>query len=282
MLLRKFSTEPIAVDDAKDAEREWHDAFYRTRARADYPEAVTEFQEKFKRVEITPFCEGGWSWWADPRKEVLQSLGDISARRILDYGCGSGALGMYLSLCGAQVWGFDLSGEAIAVANKVASQYQVSAKFEQADAEDLHYADNFFDLVIGFGVLHHVVKYPRARSELRRVMKPGAQAVFSESLWDNPVINLARRFTTEDEEAGDTPLTEANIRQFAQDFSECRLEKRHLLYMSKRLTKLPERNLANPVRRRPFWMFVKSLDRILLRFPPLRRYCGEVIISLTK
>jgi 2-polyprenyl-3-methyl-5-hydroxy-6-metoxy-1,4-benzoquinol methylase len=283
MHLRTFATSvPVTVDTAKNAERQWHDIFYRNHARAAYPDTAAEFREKFRRVELTPFSEGGWSWWADPRVEVLQSLGDIRNLRVLDYGCGSGTLGMYLSLCGAQVSGFDLSGEAIRVANEMARRYGLSAQFEQADAEDLRYGDDFFDLVIGFGVLHHVIKYPRASSQLRRILKPRAKAIFVETLWDNPAINLVRRFTTEDEEAGDAHLTQANIREFAQYFGECRLEKRHLLYMLKRLAKLPERNMADPIKPRPFWLLVKRLDDLLLGFRPLRQYCGEVTIYLQK
>jgi 2-polyprenyl-3-methyl-5-hydroxy-6-metoxy-1,4-benzoquinol methylase len=271
-----------SADAAKQAERRWHDTFYRDHARADYPQTLAEFREKFNRVEITDFCNGGWSWWADARREVLQTLGDIRTLRVLDYGCGSGTLGMYLSLSGAEVYGFDLSGAAIEVANEMAQRFGLSAQFEQADAEDLPYADDSFDLIIGFGVLHHVIKYSRASAQLRRILKPGGRAIFIETLWDNPAINLVRRFTTEDEEAGDAQLTQSKIRAFARDFGACRLEKRHLLYMLKRMAKLPERNLSNPIRPRPLWQFLKSLDVALLHVRPLRRYCGEIIVDLQK
>src|SRR5271166_4914581 len=108
-----------------------------------------------------------------------------------------GRLGMYLALCGAQVWGFDLSGLAIETANEVVCRYGLSAQFEQMDAEELRYADDSFDLAIGFGVLHHVIKYPSDGSQLSRVLSPGGRAVFHETLWDNPLINLVRRFTGE-------------------------------------------------------------------------------------
>jgi ubiquinone/menaquinone biosynthesis C-methylase UbiE len=150
------------------------------------------------------------------------------------------------------------------------------------DAEELCYPDNSFDLVVGFGVLHHVIKYPRASFHLLRVMRPAARAIFVETLWDNPVINLVRRFTTEDEEAGDAELTDKNIRQFSRGFRQVRLEKRHLVYMLKRLAKLPPRELSIAMRPRSFWRGVKSVDDLLLRFQPLRRYCGEVIIALEK
>lgn len=150
------------------------------------------------------------------------------------------------------------------------------------DAEDLQYPASSFDLVIGFGVLHHVIKYSCASLHLHRVLKPGARAIFVESLWNNPVINFVRRFTTADAEAGDTALTEQGIREFCKGFGDLRLEKRHLLYMLKRLARPPNRNLAEPIRKRPFWRLVKSLDESLLRVPQLRRCCGEVILYLKK
>lgn len=266
----------------KEAELEWHDAWARGHARADYPPTLEEFCERFRRVELTNFCDGGRNWWADARKEALEKIGDVRGLRVLDYGCGSGTLGMYLSACGADVWGFDLSGEATKAASEAAQRYGLSAQFEQMDAEALRYPGEFFDLVVGFGVLHHVIKYSGASFHLLRVMKSGARAVFVESLWDNPLINFVRRFTTTDAEAGDAALTEAGLREFSQGFHGLQLEKRHLLYMLKRLAKPPERNLAKPLRKKAFWRWIKSLDERLLRVPQLRRYCGEVIVYLQK
>lgn len=279
---RFYSASETQSRSPKQKEREWHDAWARSHARGDYPVTLAEFQEKFRRVELTNFCDGGWNWWADTRKEVLERLGNVRGVRVLDYGCGSGTLGIYLSAAGADVWGFDLSGEAVRVADEIAGRYRLAAQFQQMDAEDLQYPDNFFDLVIGFGVLHHVIKYSGASFHLNRVMKPNAKGVFIESLWDNPLINFVRRFTTADAEAGDAALTERGLRDFCREFSHLQLEKRHLLYMLKRLAKPPERNLAEPLRPRPFWRFVKSVDRRLLGLPALQRYCGEVIIYLQK
>jgi 2-polyprenyl-3-methyl-5-hydroxy-6-metoxy-1,4-benzoquinol methylase len=266
----------------KEAERIWFDNYYRQRTRLEYPHSVEEFVERFKRVELVPFCDGGWNWWADPHQEVFDVIGSVKGLRVLDYGCGSGTVGMYLSHLGACVQGFDLSQESTKVANDVSARYGLSAEFQQMDAESLRYAENEFDLVIGFGVLHHVIKYPRASSELLRVMKPGARAVFVETLWDNPLLNLGRRMTLADEDAGDAHLTDRNIREFCSGFASVRLDKRHLIYMLKRFGKLPERNLAHPLCPRPFWKFVKVVDNALLSVKPLRHYCGEVIVWLAK
>ena len=271
-----------SVDCIKQEERAWHDAYYNTYALSVFPNTLEEFRQVFTRSQLSPFCEGGWSWWGDARQEALDFVGDVRGLRVLDYGCGYGGLGIYLSQCGAQVSGFDLSGPAIETANSAAQRYGLAAQFAQMDAEELRYPDGSFDLVVGFGVLHHVIKYPRAGSHLFRVLKPGGKAVFHETLWDNPFINLARRFTLVESEAGDSHLTERSVREFCRDFSQVRLEKRHLLYMAKRLAKHPRTDWFAPLQPRPFWRAIKTLDNQILRFQPLRRYCGEVIVCLQK
>jgi len=274
--------DPAEIEQIKDAERAWHDAMYLEHAPGAYPQSPEEFRARFIRNHLTPFCDGGWSWWADARCNAMAAMGDVRGLRVLDYGCGYGGLGMFLALRGAEVWGFDLSRPAVEVANRTAVVYDVAAQFAEMDAGDLAYADDFFDLVVGFGVLHHVIKYPRAGSELLRVVKPGGRAVFHETLWDNPLINFARRFTTEHADAGDVHLTDCGIREFCSGFREVTLEKLYLLYMLKRLAALPAHDLAAGLEPRPFWRAVKAADRALLVLPPLRRYCGEVNIYLTK
>src|SRR5512146_274426 len=232
----------ITVSDTKHAEQAWHDEWYRTNASREFPKAPTEFQEYFRRVQLTPFCDGGWGHWGDIRQEAFRSMLNIGGKSVLDYGCGSGQLGIYLAMRGARVAGFDLSPEGIRVARQAAVQYGLECDFRALDAEQLDFGDDSFDLVVGFGVLHHVIKYPGASIQLRRVMRRGARAVFLETLWDNPLINCARNFTKAESEAGDAHLTEKSIREFAATFSGIELQKRHLLYMTKRLASLPPRD----------------------------------------
>jgi 2-polyprenyl-3-methyl-5-hydroxy-6-metoxy-1,4-benzoquinol methylase len=266
----------------REAERTWHDKLYKANAATAYPESAEDFRELYRKQHLTPFCDGGWSWWADARREMLDMLGEVRGKRVLDYGCGFGMLGMYLGLCGAEVWGFDLSLSAVETANRTALRYGLPARFEQMDAAALTYPDGFFDLAVGFGVLHHVIKYPRTGSQLARVVKPGGAGVFHETLWDNPFINFARRFTGVDSDAGDALLTERAIRSFGNDFREIRLERRNLLYMLKRLAPLPVHDPLAPPKRRPLWQAIKAVDQKLLGLAALNRYCGEVIVFLQK
>jgi 2-polyprenyl-3-methyl-5-hydroxy-6-metoxy-1,4-benzoquinol methylase len=264
----------------REAERTWHDKLYKANAAIAYPESAEAFRDLYVKQHLTPFCDGGWSWWADARREMIDMLGDVRGKRVLDYGCGFGTLGMYLGLCGANVWGFDLSQSAVETANRAALRYRLPAQFAQMDASELSYSDGFFDLAVGFGVLHHVIKYPRTGNQLARVVKPGGAGVFHETLWDNPLINLARRFTSVDSDAGDALLTVRAIRSFGSNFRDVHMEKRHLFYMLKRLAALPAHDPMAPAKPRPFWRAIKGMDHQVLRIGVLDRYCGEVIVFL--
>ena len=278
----KLAPDEEFVERMKQAERAWHDSDYTAHAEFAYPDTIENFHDLFVKFQIARFCDGGWSWWGDARREAISAAGDLRGLRVLDYGCGYGGLGLYLSSKGAQVWGFDFSRPAIETANKAAQRYGLNAEFTQMDAVALTYPDEFFDLVMGFGVLHHVIKYPQADVHLLRVLKPGGRAIFHETLWDNPLINFARRFTAEHADAGDARLTEREVRRFCQGFRHVQLEKRHLLYMLKRLAKPPRLEGNAKLKPRPLWRAVSALDEHLLRFRPLRRYCGEVIVYLQK
>jgi 2-polyprenyl-3-methyl-5-hydroxy-6-metoxy-1,4-benzoquinol methylase len=271
----------LPIDHVKLAEQTWHDNWYQKNARKQFPDDPAEFREFFARVQLTPFCDGGWAYWGDAGNEMMRLLGDVRGLRVLDYGCGTGQFGIYLAMAGAQVNGFDLSPVGIEIANWAARKYGLNCSFEAMDAEGLSYPDHCFDLVVGIGVLHHVVKYPQSARHLARVVKPRGRAIFHESLWDNPLINFIRRWTTEDDEAGDARLTEQSIRQFGADFARTEIHRRHILYMLKRFGSLPDSDLKLPLTPRPFWKAVKRIDQGIIS-SGLSRFCGEVIVAYTK
>ena len=268
----------------KLAEREFHDEIYAQSPVELLPLSVAEFQEFYRRMHLTPFYEGGWSYWGDARAETFRLLGDVRGRRMLDFGCGAGHAGVYLALMGAEVWGFDLAPIGVQRAQQLAARYGVSAqaRFECMDAATLTYPADYFDIVLGIGVLHHVIKYPQVAENTVRVLKPGGRAYFVETLWDNPLINLARRFSSLEKAAGDAPLTHRAIQRFAQSFQSVAMHKRHLLYMLKRMAKLPVFDREAPLKPRSSWKAVHKLDEMLLKFSPLRFFCGEVIVELRK
>jgi len=83
---------------------------------------------------------------------ILQWLGPLAGRSVLDVGCGGGALARVLTARGAQVTGVDPQPEALATARARVPE----ARFEAAGAEALPFADASFDAVVFLNSLHHV------------------------------------------------------------------------------------------------------------------------------
>jgi SAM-dependent methyltransferase len=97
--------------------------------------------------------------------------------RVLEIGCGLGTDGAQFSGAGANYTGVDLTEAAIELARKRFELFNLPGQFQTADAENLDFADNSFDLVYSHGVLHHTPDTERAVKEIYRVLRPGGRAV---------------------------------------------------------------------------------------------------------
>lgn len=89
---------------------------------------------------------------ADAFRYMMARIGSVNGKRILDYGCGSGWLGVYLAKQGASVEGFDISERLIEVASMRARVNGVASacNFRRMIAESLEYPDEYFTLSLGF------------------------------------------------------------------------------------------------------------------------------------
>jgi SAM-dependent methyltransferase len=112
-------------------------------------------------------------WYARPA--VLDLLGDVTGRRILDAGCGSGPLLGDLEELGASVAGFDASPAMVRLARQRLGDH---AELTVADlAEPLPYDDGAFDDALAVLVLHYLEDWTRPLAELRRVLRPGGRLI---------------------------------------------------------------------------------------------------------
>lgn len=85
------------------------------------------------------------------------------------------------------VTGLDLSDAQIAFARRLAEREGVSVAFERGDATDLsRFAAGSFDVVFSAYALQYVAEIERCLAEVRRVLAPGGQFVFS---LDHPFRN---------------------------------------------------------------------------------------------
>lgn len=131
-------------------------------------------------------CGGKWAsygefiaWYRTVEPYMFETLAhhEWNRLRVLEVGCGQGALVNHLSGLGARIVGMDMSDQSLRRAAEGAKELgNDSVRLLHGDAERLPFADASFDSVVSFGVLHHTPDTDGAVQEVRRVLKPGGTA----------------------------------------------------------------------------------------------------------
>lgn len=97
-------------------------------------------------------------------------------KKVLEIGIGAGTDFIQWVRAGAEAYGIDLTEEAVEHTKKRLELYGLKAReVRVGDAENLPYANNTFDLVYSWGVLHHTPDTEKAIGEAIRVAKPGGR-----------------------------------------------------------------------------------------------------------
>jgi len=103
---------------------------------------------------------------------------DVKRRvgKILDAGCGNGRHVLFFAEQGYDVYGLDITREAVEMATAWLNRRGLKAHLELGDIKNMSFEDKFFDVVICYGVLDHI-RFSEAKEaiqEIRRVCTPGA------------------------------------------------------------------------------------------------------------
>lgn len=111
---------------------------------------------------------------------VIHRFADFSSgagKDILEIGVGMGADHLEWAKSGPRsLTGIDLTPRAIQFTRERLDYYGFHSDLRVADAENLPFADNSFDIVFSYGVLHHSPDTAQAIREVRRVLRPGGVA----------------------------------------------------------------------------------------------------------
>lgn len=143
----------------------------------------------------------------------LEQIGNLYEKKVLDLGCGDGNSTIKALKAGAYVTAIDISPRSIEFVKELAIKEGLSDKLTAlvADAQNLPFPGESFDIVIGGGILHHLTQFETALKEIKRVLKSDGHAVFHEPLGMNPFINLYRKFTPTKRTDDEKPLGIAEL-----------------------------------------------------------------------
>lgn len=253
-----------------------------------------EFYEEFsKRTASVEVCfdpvlgkeTRPWnSYWRV--MEIARDHFRSEGQKLLDFGCGKGESSVVFGKIGYEVFGFDLSPNNISIAADLARKYEMtgSTHFSVSPAEKLDYPTDYFDLVVGTDILHHV-DIRGALEESLRVLKKGGLAIFHEPIrvplfdrlretafgtWLIPrKASLDHHITEDERKLSDSDLQ--LIKRFDPGFSA----QRFLL-----LSRL-DRFIRTPNSMAP--SFLEKVDFQLFKiFPFLKNAGGIVVIVLRK
>lgn len=194
---------------------------------------------------------------------------------VLDYGCAQGESSFIINKYGPKsVHAIDISDVAVAQAREELSQRGIkNIKFDVMDAEDMDFPSSTFDLVCGFGILHHL-DLDKSLGEIARVLKPTGRAVFLEPLGHNPAINLFRKLTPSIRTPDEHPLLMKDLRHINMYFSDV-----EAIYLNlATLATVPFGNLPGHA---TIQRGLATLDRgLFAAVPILRRFAWNVVLDI--
>ncbi len=134
----------------------------------------TEFinQEKYSRAYFEAIEQ--FRYHIEPEIFAFAQFTRYHGKKVLEVGVGAGTDFLQWVRAGAQAHGIDLTQEAIENIQHRLTLYDLKAyELLIADAEQLPYDNNTFDLTYSWGVIHHSPNMEQCLNEMIRVTKPG-------------------------------------------------------------------------------------------------------------
>ncbi len=105
-------------------------------------------------------------------KAIINQLGVLKGKKILEVGCGKGRVSRILKKQGADIYGIDISEQLLKSAKDITRSH-----FLKAEAYAIPFKSNYFDAVVLLEVIEHIPDLSRALKEISRVIKSDGKLV---------------------------------------------------------------------------------------------------------
>ena len=111
----------------------------------------------------------------------------MSYQDVLEIGVGCGSHAQLLAQKARSFVGIDITDYAVTCTSKRLAAYDLRGSIMHMDAEQMGFADNSFDFIWSWGVIHHAANTRKILEEIHRVLLPEGEAtimVYHRSLWN--------------------------------------------------------------------------------------------------
>lgn len=135
------------------------------------------------------------SRWSEKRVlELARKLLDFieldNKTDFLELGCGNGVVSKWIAKeYLGNVTGVDVDPEQIELARRDTSDVP-NIRFLKADATKLPFEDSSFEVVLSFGVLHHIHNWQDALKEIKRVLRPKGYFVYADLVYPETITKM--------------------------------------------------------------------------------------------
>jgi len=162
-------------------------------------------------------------------RKLLAHVKTDSCQRFLDIGCGQGIITRYLAQnYPGDFTGIDLDNMEIEAARAKPKLENLS--YHVGDARSLPFEERSFDIVMAFGVLHHIPDWYKAVSEIGRILKVGGYFITAELVYPEWITSMDEKSSFK---FGIYNLDTARLVRMIQDEGFITLhneEKKHMLW----------------------------------------------------
>jgi SAM-dependent methyltransferase len=221
---------------------------------------------------------------------ILQRMGDLKGKKLLDIGSGLGESSVYFALQGAEVTAVDVSPRMVKTALELGLRFGVKLQGIVSGAEILEVSPASYDLIYIANTIHHVQDRAALFAQMQRALKPGGRFFSYDPLAYNPAINLYRRMASAVRTPDESPLSRADLdsaRKYFRHVGHREFWISSLLlfvkyYLIDRVHPNQDRYWKRIVRETPlslrWWMPLRTLDKFLTRIPLVRWMAWNIVM----
>jgi SAM-dependent methyltransferase len=221
---------------------------------------------------------------------ILELMGDLRGKRLLDIGAGLGESSVYFALLGAQVTAVDLSPGMVECAVALGKLHGVQIQGVSQSGENLDVPENHFDIVYIANTIHHVTDKKQLFQQIHRALKSGGHFFSCDPLAYNPVIDIYRKMATQVRTEDEAPLSFEDVHVAEEYFENVQHREFWILtlslflkyYLIDRIHPNSDRYWKRMLDETPqslwWWRPLQKVDQLLTRLPLVRRLAWNMVM----